>query len=84
MADLSKSLQDYLSKNKATDPLLDESESSESKFSLSGWNPFKKKQQNNYDETGDVANGWFAQAQKDPLCPSLVGFSTFLQINEMI
>ena len=72
MADLNKSLQDYLSKSKATAPLLGEEGSSDSKFNLSGWNPFKSKQQESYDDTEDVASGWFTQAQKDPLCPSLV------------
>ena len=72
MADLNKSLQDYLSKSKATAPLLGEEEHSDSKFNLAGWNPFRKKEQESYDDTGDVASSWFSQAQKDPICPSLV------------
>ena len=80
MSDLNKSLQDYLSKSKANAPLLGEEGNSESKFNLAGWNPFKRKQQESYADSEDVTNGWFSQAQKDPLCPSLVNSSFFLSV----
>ena len=87
MSDLNKSLQDYLSKSKANAPLLGEEGGTDSKFNLAGWNPFKRKQQETYMDSEEVTNGWFSQAQKDPLCPSLVSSaaakSAFMKIKLM-
>ncbi|KAK7093725.1 hypothetical protein V1264_007421 [Littorina saxatilis] len=63
MADLNQSLKDYLSRSQKSGLNGD----SESKSSyLSGWF-----QNDTSSEANEVANGWFSDAQKDPLLPSL-------------
>lgn len=71
MANLSQSLKDYMSKSQSKEPLLAPEESSGGSFGFGKWNPFKKSAPE-YDNENDVANSWFSQAQKDPLCPGLV------------
>ena len=71
MADISQSLKDYMSKSQSKEPLLGD-ESSSSAFSFGKLNPFKKSEAKVYDDSNEVANTWFSQAQKDPLCPGLV------------
>ncbi|KAL4221810.1 hypothetical protein ACF0H5_020064 [Mactra antiquata] len=71
MADLSQSLKDYMSKSQSKEPLLGPEESSGSSFSLGKLNPFRKSEPSGYDNSSEVANSWFSQAQKDPLCPGL-------------
>lgn len=71
MANLSQSLKDYMSKGQAKEPLLSSDERSGGSFGLGKFNPFKKSPPEN-EATNDVANGWFSQAQNDPLCPGLV------------
>ncbi|XP_060565793.1 uncharacterized protein LOC132724852 [Ruditapes philippinarum] len=70
MADISQSLKDYMSKSQSKEPLLGD-ESSSGGFSFGKLNPFKKSESKANDDPNEVANSWFSQAQKDPLCPGL-------------
>lgn len=72
MANLSRDLQDYMSKSQAKEPLLDSNNESSGSFSFSKYNPFRKSQPESYEDTNAVANSWFSQAQKDPFCGGLV------------
>lgn len=68
MADINESLKAYMSK----EPLLGSGDGPRSQFSFGNLNPFRKTEPSGYDESSEVGNGWFSQAQKDPLCPGLV------------
>ena len=72
MSDLKRNLQDYLAKGQSSEPLLN---GEDDKMSFSRFNPFAKKSVEDQSASSDVANGWFAQAQKDPCLPSLVSCS---------
>ncbi|KAL5015268.1 hypothetical protein ScPMuIL_009538 [Solemya velum] len=66
MADINQSLKDYLSRNTSdtkSDNILN------SKFSFKGLNFFSKNSEPVVEE--DVSNGWYSQAQSDPIFPSL-------------
>ncbi|XP_076451521.1 uncharacterized protein LOC143287421 [Babylonia areolata] len=66
MADLNQSLKDYLSRSQKSNT----NGQSEGKSYFSGW--FQKDGDDADDKTvNEVANGWFSDAQKDPLLPSL-------------
>ncbi|XP_045161553.2 vesicle transport protein SFT2C-like isoform X2 [Mercenaria mercenaria] len=71
MADISQSLKDYMSKSQSKEPLLGAENGSGSAFSFGKFNPFRKSESKVYDDSNEVANTWFSQAQKDPLCPGL-------------
>ncbi|KAL8621600.1 hypothetical protein ACOMHN_036833 [Nucella lapillus] len=79
MADLNQSLKDYLSRPQKSSN-NGQSEGKSSYFS--GW--FQKDVDIDDKTVNEVANGWFSDAQKDPLLPSLtkkqriLGFSTCL------
>ena len=70
MANLSNDLKSYLSGNTKTTDVNTETSSSYS--SLTSW--FSKKENTAAEGTAenDPSNGWFNEAQKDPICPSLV------------
>ncbi|KAH3821104.1 hypothetical protein DPMN_122862 [Dreissena polymorpha] len=72
MAKLSEDLKAYMSNSQSKEPFLSGENNSRGSFSFGKLNPFKKSQQTSYDDTSEVANSWFSQAQKDPLCPGLV------------
>ncbi|XP_052213973.1 uncharacterized protein LOC127832511 [Dreissena polymorpha] len=71
MAKLSEDLKAYMSNSQSKEPFLSGENNSRGSFSFGKLNPFKKSQQTSYDDTSEVANSWFSQAQKDPLCPGL-------------
>ncbi|XP_067658171.1 uncharacterized protein [Haliotis asinina] len=84
MADLNKSLQDYLSRSSSSTSLpKSESTSSSLSSGFSGFGLFKKQNVEEPSPT-DTSGNWFAQAQSDPLLPSLskkqriLGFVTCL------
>ncbi|XP_050412194.1 uncharacterized protein LOC126827057 [Patella vulgata] len=70
MADLSKNLKDYLSRSSNTQPLIDGS-SNKSKYKIPGMGFLRRPTEDEDMVSNDSANGWFQQAQKDPLLPSL-------------
>lgn len=76
MANLNQNLKDYLSKSQAKEPLLGLEKDSSESFNLGRFNPFRKSPPEN-DNTNDVANSWFSQAQNDPICPGLVSVVFF-------
>jgi hypothetical protein len=67
MADLNKSLKDYLSRSQKNGS-GDVSETKTSYFSA--W--MGKGDSADDPTASEVANGWFSEAQKDPCLPSLV------------
>ncbi|KAK3602737.1 hypothetical protein CHS0354_017183 [Potamilus streckersoni] len=71
MAKINDELKSYLSRNSSSPTQGFQSESSGSKFSLNSFNPFRKSPTTEENGSGDVANSWFSQAQRDPFCPSL-------------
>ena len=78
MADLNRSLKDYLSKSQSAEPLLGSEASEKGSFSFGRLNPFRKPATEEHSDDKDVTNAWFSQAQKDPFCPSLVSEWTCL------
>lgn len=67
MADLNQSLKDYLSRAQKKDT-VGVSDSTSRYFT--GW--FDKESVSEEKVGGESSNGWFTDAQKDPLLPSLV------------
>lgn len=69
MADLNQSLKDYMSRSQKPD--TGSPPDSNSRY-FSGW--FKRGNVGEDKTSTEAANGWFVEAQNDPLLPSLVRF----------
>ncbi|CAG2221515.1 unnamed protein product [Mytilus edulis] len=71
MTGLGKDLQNYLSRSNKDTNISVSDDSNSTGFSLGRLNLFNKSEKVSPNDTNDVANGWFSQAQKDPYLPSL-------------
>ncbi|XP_071147565.1 uncharacterized protein [Mytilus edulis] len=71
MTGLGKDLQNYLSRSNKDTNISVSDDSNSTGFSLGRLNLFNKSEKISPNDTNDVANGWFSQAQKDPYLPSL-------------
>ncbi|XP_063409229.1 uncharacterized protein LOC134692686 [Mytilus trossulus] len=71
MTGLGKDLQNYLSRSNKDTNISVSDDSNSTGFSLGRLNFFNKSEKSSLNDTNDVANGWFSQAQKDPYLPSL-------------
>lgn len=77
MTGLGQNLQDYLSRNQKDTQTSVSDDSSSSGFSLGKLNFFSRDKIHPQNDSNELGNGWFSQAQKDPYLPSLVCFSSF-------
>ncbi|XP_052082419.1 uncharacterized protein LOC127720053 [Mytilus californianus] len=71
MTGLGQDLQNYLSRSNKETNISVSDDSSSTGFSLGRLNFFNKSDKSSQNDSNDVANGWFSQAQKDPYLPSL-------------
>ena len=81
MTGLGQNLQDYLSRNQKDTQISVSDDSSASRFSLGKLNFFSRDKIHPQNDSNEMANGWFSQAQQDPYLPSLVCYFPLFFIN---